>query len=49
VVKARRLTLSSSTSFDGKANKEIWVNSGERKVYTSLEDAQKAREANPCK
>src|SRR5262249_37290852 len=35
--------------FDGKANKEIWVNSGDRKIYYSLEDAKKGREASPCK
>jgi hypothetical protein len=36
-------------SFDGSATKEIWVNSGDRKIYTLLEDAQKARAAQPCK
>lgn len=36
-------------SFDGNATKEIWVNSGDRKIYTSLADAKKAREAKPCK
>ncbi|HEV7914804.1 MAG TPA: pullulanase-associated domain-containing protein [Albitalea sp.] len=36
-------------SFDGNATKEIWVNSGDRKIYTSLEDAKKARAAEPCK
>ena len=36
-------------TFDGSAVKEIWVNSGERKIYTSLEDAKKARAENPCK
>jgi hypothetical protein len=35
--------------FNGGTNKEIWVNSGDRKIYTSLDDAKKAREANPCK
>jgi hypothetical protein len=36
-------------SFDGAATKEIWVNNGDRKIYTSLEDAKKARSAEPCK
>ncbi|HEX6707347.1 MAG TPA: pullulanase-associated domain-containing protein [Albitalea sp.] len=36
-------------SFDAKATKEVWVNSGDRKIYTSLEDAQKARAATPCR
>jgi len=36
-------------SFDGKANKEVWINNGDRKIYTSLDDARKARAANPCK
>ncbi len=35
--------------FEGKTTKEVWVNSGERKTYTSLDDAKKAREASPCK
>lgn len=35
--------------FDGNTVKEIWVNSGDRKIYTSLEDAKKARAAEPCK
>jgi hypothetical protein len=32
----------------GKTTKEIWVNSGDRRTYTSLEDAKKAREEKPC-
>ena len=36
-------------SFDGNATKEIWVNNGDRKIYTSLDDAKKARAAEPCK
>jgi hypothetical protein len=36
-------------SFDGTTTKEIWVNNGDRKIYTSLEDAKKARAENPCK
>jgi len=36
-------------SFDGKTNKEIWVNNDDRKIYFSLEDAKKGREASPCK
>ena len=36
-------------SFDGSASKEIWVNNGDRKIYTSLDDANKARAAEPCK
>jgi len=35
--------------FDGNAIKEIWVNSGDRKIYTSLDDAKKSRAENPCK
>lgn len=35
--------------FDGMATKEIWVNNGDRKIYTSLEDAKKARAENPCR
>jgi hypothetical protein len=35
-------------SFDGTTTKEIWVNSGDKKVYTSLDDAKKARAAKPC-
>lgn len=35
--------------FDGKAYKEIWVNSGDRKIYYSLDEARKAREEAPCK
>ena len=36
-------------SFDGNTTKEIWVNSGDRAIHTSLADARKAREAKPCK
>lgn len=36
-------------SFDGTTTKEIWVNNGDRKIYTSLDDAKKARAADPCK
>ena len=35
--------------FDGKANKEIWVLGGDRKIYFSLDEAKKAREEVPCK
>lgn len=35
-------------SFDGNTVREIWVNSGDRKIYTSLEDARKARAERPC-
>ena len=35
--------------FDGKTIKEIWVNSGDRKTYFSLADAQAARAETPCK
>jgi Bacterial pullanase-associated domain len=34
--------------FDGKAYKEIWVNSGDRKIYYSLADAKAARAEKPC-
>ena len=36
-------------AFDGKVHKQIWVNNGDRTIYTSLADAKKAREAKPCK
>jgi hypothetical protein len=36
-------------SFDGNTVKEIWVNNGDRKIYTSLDEAKKARAENPCK
>lgn len=32
-------------SFDGKAHKQIWVNQGDPKMYTSKEEAIKARQA----
>jgi hypothetical protein len=35
-------------SFDANATPEIWVNSGDRKIYNSLDDARKARAAKPC-
>ena len=35
--------------FDGNTIKQIWVNSGDRKIYTSLDDAKKGRAENPCK
>jgi len=35
-------------SFDSSTTKEIWVLNGDRKIYTSLEDAKKARAAKPC-
>ncbi|HSI56259.1 MAG TPA: pullulanase-associated domain-containing protein [Ideonella sp.] len=35
--------------FDGNAVKEIWVNSGDPAIYTSMDEAKKAREAQPCK
>jgi hypothetical protein len=35
--------------FDGKAAQQIWILSGERKIFYSLDEAQKAREENPCK
>jgi hypothetical protein len=36
-------------AFDGNTTKEIWVNSGDRNIYTSLDEAKKGREAAPCK
>jgi hypothetical protein len=36
-------------AFDANTTKEIWVNSGDAKIYTSLDDAKKARAAAPCK
>ena len=35
--------------FDGNTSKEIWVNSGDRKIYNSLDEAKKGRAENPCK
>ena len=35
--------------FDSGEAKEIWVNSGDRKIYTSLDDAKQGRAAAPCK
>lgn len=35
--------------FDGNTTQEIWVNSGDRNIYTSLDDAKKARAETPCK
>lgn len=35
--------------FDGSTTKSIWINSGDRKIYTSVEEARKGREENPCK
>lgn len=35
--------------FDGKTIKQAYINSGDNEIYTSLEDAKKARAANPCK
>jgi len=35
--------------FDGNTTREIWVNNGDRNIYTSLDDAKKARAENPCK
>ena len=34
--------------FDGGTTKEIWVLGGDRKTYSSLEEAQKARAEKPC-
>lgn len=34
--------------FDAKTSPQIWVNSGDRKIYTSLDDAKKGREEKPC-
>ena len=36
-------------AFDGNATREIWVNSGDRKIYNSLDEAKKGRAENPCK
>ncbi len=35
-------------SFDGNTVKEIWVNSGDRKIYTSADEAAKGRAETPC-
>ena len=34
--------------FDPNTTKEVWVLSGDKKTYTSLEDAKKARANKPC-
>lgn len=34
--------------FDGKTYKQIWVNSGDRKIYFTLDEAKKGREEKPC-
>lgn len=34
--------------FSAKEHREIWVNSGDRKMYYSLDEARKAREEKPC-
>ncbi len=34
--------------FDGNTTREIWVLSGDRKIYSSQDDAQKARAEKPC-
>ncbi len=34
--------------FDGKTYKEIWVNSGDRKMYYTLEEAKAGRAESPC-
>jgi len=38
----------SDMQFDGTASPQIWVNNGDRTIYTSLDDATKARAAKPC-
>lgn len=35
--------------FNGATTPEIWVLQGDRKIYTSLDDAKAARTAEPCK
>lgn len=35
--------------FDGNTTKEVWVNSSDRAIYTSLDEAKKARAELPCK
>lgn len=34
--------------FDAKATREVWINSGDRKIYGSLDEAKKARAESPC-
>lgn len=35
--------------FKGQEHQEIWVNSGDSKIYYSLDDAKAARAEKPCK
>jgi Bacterial pullanase-associated domain len=34
--------------FSSKTSREVWINSGDRKIYSSLDDAKKARAESPC-
>jgi hypothetical protein len=34
--------------FSSKTSREVWINGGDRKVYSSLDDAKKARAESPC-
>lgn len=34
--------------FESKTYREVWVNSSDRKIYWTLEDAKKARAESPC-
>ena len=34
--------------FSSKTSREVWINGGDRKIYSSLDDAKKARAASPC-
>ena len=34
--------------FDSKASREVWINSGDRKIYSTIDDAKKARAETPC-
>jgi hypothetical protein len=34
--------------FSSKTSREVWINGGDRKIYSSLDDAKKARAESPC-
>lgn len=35
--------------FEGKTTQQVWVLGGDRKIYTSIDEAKKARDESPCK
>lgn len=34
--------------YDAKANREVWILGGDRKIYFNFDDAKKARAESPC-